>query len=168
MSITISGKSGHSPDGGKEQKIHIWSCWLAFEKKRHILTPLGSLKSRLYPFSPNKIQGYSLSVTNTIMKFAAEPEQTGFFWTRIPNFTPPDKEGSIAACLQHKFAPPRAGNLKTLLNRFLETAISMTHAGAGVIRITLPDEQTLQIISSIGLSVRTIECSISAAICLGW
>src|SRR3989338_2018711 len=157
MSITISGKSGHSPDGGKEQKIHIWSCWLAFEKKRHILTPLGSLKSRLYPFSPNKIQGYSLSVTNKRMRSAAESERTGFFWTRIPNFTPPARAGGIAACVEQEFAPPRAGNLKTLLNRFLETAISMTHAGACVIRVTLPDEQTLQIISSIGLSGEQLE-----------
>jgi len=91
------------------------------------------------------------------MKSAAEQERTGFFWTRIPNFTPPARAGGIAACVEQEFAPPRAGNLKTLLNRFLETAISMTHAGAGVIRVTLPDEQTLQIISSIGLSGEQLE-----------
>ena len=98
-----------------------------------------------------------MSATHKIMKSAAEPERTGFFWTRIPNFTPPARAGGIAACVEQEFAPPRAGNLKTLLNRFLETAISMTHAGAGVIRVTLPDEQTLQIISSIGLSGEQLE-----------
>jgi len=100
---------------------------------------------------------FLLNATNKKTGSAEESGQTGFFWTRIPDFTSPTKEGDIAACVEREFAPPRAGDLKTLLNRFLETAISMVHAGAGVIRITLPDEQTLQIISSIGLSGEQLE-----------
>ena len=100
---------------------------------------------------------FFLSATNKKVEPAKEPDRTGFFWTRIPNFTPPAKDGGITACVEQEFAPPRAGDLKTLLNKFLETAISMVHAGAGVIRITLPDEQTLQIISSIGLSGEQLE-----------
>ena len=46
------------------------------------------------------------------------------------------------------------------------TAISMAHAGAGMIRVTLPDEQTLQIISSIGLSSEQLEAeSIAELVC---
>ena len=98
-----------------------------------------------------------MSATNKRMEPTKEPDRTGFFWTRIPDFTPPAKDGGITACVEQEFVPPRAGDLKTLLNRFLETAISMVHAGAGVIRVTLPDEQTLQIISSIGLSSEQLE-----------
>lgn len=98
-----------------------------------------------------------MNATNKKLGPAQKPDRTGFFWTRIPDFTPPAKDGGISACVEQEFAPPRAGDLKTLLNRFLETAIGMAHAGAGVIRITLPDEQTLQIISSIGLSGEQLE-----------
>ncbi len=80
------------------------------------------------------------------------PERTGFFWMRIPNFTPPARKGGIASCVEQEFAPHRASDLKTLLNVFLETALRMSHASAGMIRVILPDEQTLQIISSVGLS----------------
>ena len=100
---------------------------------------------------------FFLSATNKKVEPAKEPDRTGFFWTRIPDFTPPAKDGGITACVEQEFVPPRAGDLKTLLNRFLETAISMVHAGAGVIRVNLPDEQTLQIISSIGLSSEQLE-----------
>src|SRR4030067_2222080 len=100
---------------------------------------------------------FFLSATNKKVEPAKEPDRTGFFWTRIPDFTPPAKDGGVTACVEREFAPPRAGDLKTLLNRFLETAISMVHAGAGVIRITLPDEQTVQIISSIGFFSEELE-----------
>lgn len=98
-----------------------------------------------------------MSATNKKTGPAEEPVRTGFFWMRIPNFTPPAKDGGVTACVEQEFASPRASDLKTLLNKFLETAISMAHAGAGVIRVTLPDEQTLQIISSIGLSSEQLE-----------
>jgi two-component system nitrate/nitrite sensor histidine kinase NarX len=75
-----------------------------------------------------------------------------FSWVREPDFTPPDKDGGVAACVTHEFSAPRAGDLRTLLETFLESIIATVHATAGVVRLLSPDGCTLQIISSAGLS----------------
>lgn len=54
--------------------------------------------------------------------------------------------------MTHEFSAPRAGDLRTLLETFLESIIATVHATAGVVRLLSPDGCTLQIISSAGLS----------------
>lgn len=76
-----------------------------------------------------------------------------FAWVREPEFTPPDdKDGGMATCLLHEFTSPRAGELKVLLETFLESIIGTVHATAGVVRLLSPDGRTLQLIGSVGLS----------------
>lgn len=75
-----------------------------------------------------------------------------FSWSRDPDFIPPGKDGGLTACLTHQFSEPRAGELRTLLVSFLESIIGTVNASAGVVRLLSPDGQTLQIISSAGLS----------------
>lgn len=77
---------------------------------------------------------------------------SGFSWVRDPDFTPPDRDGGIDACLEHEFAPPRAGELRALLKTFLESIIGTVNATAGVVRLFSPDGHTLRIIGSAGLS----------------
>lgn len=79
-------------------------------------------------------------------------DQSGFSWVRDPDFTPPGKDGGIAACLINELASARAGELKTLLVSFLESIIANVNATAGVVRLLSPDGGTLQIIGSAGLS----------------
>lgn len=76
---------------------------------------------------------------------------------RDPDFTLPGKDGGVAVCLTHEFAAPRAGELRTLLESFLETIIGTVNATAGVVRLLSPDGHTLQIISSVGLSTELQE-----------
>ncbi len=81
-----------------------------------------------------------------------------FAWVREPEFTPPDdKDGGISACLLHEFTSPRAGELKALLETFLESIIGTVSATAGVVRLLSPDGRTLQIIGSVGLSTELQE-----------
>jgi len=75
-----------------------------------------------------------------------------FSWVREPDFTPPGKDGGVDACLTNSFSAPRTGELKTLLEVFLENAIGSTQADAGIVRLLSSDGRTLQIISSSGLS----------------
>jgi len=84
-------------------------------------------------------------------------DDTEFFWTSEPEFIPPDRDGGVDACVERNFISQRASSLETLLNRFLEASLGMLHARAGVIRILLPDEQTLSIISALGLSNEELE-----------
>lgn len=82
----------------------------------------------------------------------SDADHSGFSWVRDPSFTPPGKDGGVNACLTHEFAAPRTGELKALLESFLESSISAVNASAGVVRLLSPDGHTLQIISSSGLS----------------
>lgn len=77
---------------------------------------------------------------------------SGFAWVREPDFTPPGDDGGVAACLTHEFSAPRSGDLQMLLENFLESIIGTVNATASVVRLLSPDGQTLQIISSAGLS----------------
>lgn len=81
-----------------------------------------------------------------------EVGHSGFAWVREPSFTPPGNDGGVAACLAQQLSTPRAGELNTLLKTFLESLIGTVNATAGVLRLRSPDGQTLQIISSAGLS----------------
>ncbi len=86
------------------------------------------------------------------MKSAAEPDNVAFFWTRDPELVLPGKDGGLDACVEQEFVASRSSDLKTLLNAFLETSIGFIKARAGVVRVLLPDEQTLQVLSAVGLS----------------
>lgn len=76
----------------------------------------------------------------------------GFSWVREPDFIPPDKDGGVTACLSQEFATTRSGELRTLLSNFLEIIIGSVNATAGVVRLLSPDDQSLTIISSAGIS----------------
>ncbi|MBI5005987.1 MAG: histidine kinase [Nitrosomonadales bacterium] len=91
------------------------------------------------------------------MKSADEPDTAAFFWTRDPDFVLPGKNGGLDNCVEQAFAASRSSDLGTLLNSFLETAIGFIKARAGVVRVLLPDEQTLQVISAVGLSGEELE-----------
>ncbi len=86
-----------------------------------------------------------------------EPDNAAFFWTREPEFVFPGKNSGVDACVSQEFAAPRASDLKTLLNTFLETTNCFIKAKAGVVRVLLPDEQTLQVISAVGLTGEGLE-----------
>ena len=79
-----------------------------------------------------------------------------FYWTRDPEFAFPGKNGGLDSCVEQEFAS-RTSDLRTLLNTFLETAIGFMKAKAGVVRVLLPDEQTLQVISAVGLTGEELE-----------
>lgn len=81
-----------------------------------------------------------------------DANHSGFSWVREPDFTPPDKDGGVDACVTHEFSAPRTGDLRTLLESYLESIIATVHATAGVVRLLSPDGCTLQLISSAGLS----------------
>lgn len=91
------------------------------------------------------------------MKSVDEAENVAFFWMREPEFVLPGKDGGLDTCVEQEFSPSRGSDLKTLLNTFLETAICFIQARAGVVRVLLPDEQTLQVISAVGLSGEELE-----------
>ncbi|OIO82361.1 MAG: hypothetical protein AUJ90_02295 [Gallionellaceae bacterium CG1_02_60_948] len=77
---------------------------------------------------------------------------TEFFWTREPEFHPPGLNGGIDACVEDQFQTARPNDFRKLLNTYLESAIGLTMAEAGVVRVLLPDEQTLKVISAVGLT----------------
>lgn len=86
-----------------------------------------------------------------------EPNSAAFFWTRDPEFVLPVKDSGVNACVSQESAASRTYGLKALLNTFLETATGFINAKAGVVRVLLPDEQTLQVISAVGLTGEEIE-----------
>lgn len=86
-----------------------------------------------------------------------DANHNGFSWVREPDFTPPGKDGGVDACLSQEFSVPRAGELRALLEIFLESIISTVKASAGVVRLLSPDGRTLEIISSAGLSTELQE-----------
>jgi two-component system nitrate/nitrite sensor histidine kinase NarX len=91
------------------------------------------------------------------LKSVDESVNAAFYWTRDPEFVLPGKNGGLDTCVEQEFIESRSSDLKTLLNTFLETAIVFIKAKAGVVRILLPDEQTLQVISAVGLSGEELE-----------
>ncbi len=90
------------------------------------------------------------------MNSVDEPVNAAFFWTRDPEFVLPGKNGGLDSCVEQEFAS-RTSDLKLLLNTYLETAISLINARAGVVRVLLPDEQTFQVISAVGLTGQELE-----------
>lgn len=99
-----------------------------------------------------------LGEMNKKMETLNESERVLFQWRRDPEFVLPGKnDRGLNACVLETFSPSRASDLKTLVNTFLETAINFTKAKAGVVRVLLPDEQTLQVISAVGLSGEELE-----------
>ncbi|MDD5059198.1 MAG: histidine kinase [Sideroxydans sp.] len=80
-----------------------------------------------------------------------------FYWTRDPEFVLPGKSCGLDACVEQEFSASRNSDLQSLLNTFLESAIAFIHARAGVVRVMLPDEQTLQVISAVGLTGEELE-----------
>lgn len=86
-----------------------------------------------------------------------ESDNAAFYWTRDPEFEFPGKNGGLDACVEQEFAASRTIDLRTLLNSFLETATLFIKAKAAVVRVLLPDEQTLQVISAVGLTGEELE-----------
>lgn len=76
---------------------------------------------------------------------------------RDSGLTLPEKTSSAATCKMVAPAASRTGDLKPLLEEFLETLISTVKATAGVVRILPPHGQNLQIISSVGLPAEMLE-----------
>jgi two-component system nitrate/nitrite sensor histidine kinase NarX len=91
------------------------------------------------------------------LKSVDESNNVAFIWTRDPEFVLPGKNGGLDNCVEQEFTASRTSDLRTLLNAFLETAIGFIKARAGVVRVLLPDEQTLQVISSVGLTGEELE-----------
>lgn len=91
------------------------------------------------------------------IKSVDEPANAAFFWTRDPEFVLPGKNGGLDTCVEKEFVTARTSDLSTLLNTFMETALGFIKARAGVVRVLLPDEQTLQVISAVGLSGEELE-----------
>jgi two-component system nitrate/nitrite sensor histidine kinase NarX len=91
------------------------------------------------------------------LKSVDESDNVAFIWTRDPEFVLPGKNGGLDNCVEQEFTASRTSDLRTLLNSFLETAIGFIKARAGVVRVLLPDEQTLQVISSVGLTGEELE-----------
>lgn len=75
-----------------------------------------------------------------------------FSWAHEPEFNPPGLSGGVSACVEEQVQTVRPNDFRKLLNTYLESAINLTQAGAGSIRVLLPDEQTLKVISAVGLT----------------
>jgi len=88
------------------------------------------------------------------MECADKTDNTAFFWTRDPEFALSCMNGGADCDAPQE---PRAGELNALLNSYLDTALGFTHARAGVVRVLLPDAQTLQVISAVGLTGEELE-----------
>jgi len=87
---------------------------------------------------------------------AHKTENDAFFWMRDPDFVPPLRGCDLDACAKKEISDLRITDLCMLLNTFLEAATGLTKAKAAIVRTLLPDE-TLQVISSIGLSKKKPE-----------
>lgn len=82
---------------------------------------------------------------------------SGFSWAHEPEFNPPGLSGGVSACVEEQVQTVRPNDFRKLLNTYLESAINLTQAGAGSIRVLLPDQQTLKVISAVGLTDEEIE-----------
>lgn len=91
------------------------------------------------------------------MGFTDKPDNAAFYWTRDPEIVLPGKGGDIDTCVEMEFVAAAPSELETLLDSTLESMTTLAHAQAGVIRLLLPDEETLQVISAIGLSREDLE-----------
>jgi len=91
------------------------------------------------------------------VKLVDESDNAAFYWTRDPEFVLPGATCGLETCVEQEFTASRTSDLKTLLNSFLETAILVIKAKAAVVRVLLPDEQTLQVISAVGLTGEELE-----------
>ncbi|MDP2694451.1 MAG: histidine kinase [Gallionella sp.] len=91
---------------------------------------------------------------NKPMEWMDKPDKTAFFWKRDPEFALPCKGGGADCGAPQE---PRPGDLNALLNMYLDTALGCIHASACVVRVLLPDEQTLQVISAVGLTGEELE-----------
>ncbi len=98
-----------------------------------------------------------MDVMDTKFKSTDESANVAFYWTRDPELVFPGKNGGLEACVEQEFTAARTSDLKTLLNTCLETAASFIKAKAAVVRVLLPDEQTLQVISAVGLTGEELE-----------
>ena len=98
-----------------------------------------------------------MDVMDIKFKPVEESANVAFYWTRDPEIVLPGKNGGLEACVEQEFTASRTSDLKTLLNTFLETATSVIKAKAAVVRVLLPDEQTLQVISAVGLTGEELE-----------
>ena len=87
---------------------------------------------------------------------------TNFAWTKDSAFTSTQKDGSAAMHKKFMSTVPQAGGLKPLLEKLLESFIGTVNASAGIIRIPSPDDQTLHMISSVGLPTEFLEAENSA------
>jgi two-component system nitrate/nitrite sensor histidine kinase NarX len=82
--------------------------------------------------------------------FISDNSPSAYPWPRDPEFILPHKSGAGDCALSE--SAPRAGELRTLLENCLDIIIGTVNATAGVVRLLSPDGQTMQIISSAGLS----------------
>ena len=78
-----------------------------------------------------------------------------FSWLHDQNHAPPVSGNFTRPVTQ--VPAPRFGESKTLLKFFLENIIRSVNGSAGVVRIVSPDGDTLQIISSAGLTDELLE-----------
>lgn len=84
-------------------------------------------------------------------------EESIFHWTREPEFIPPVQDGGLEVCMAQELTPSDSGDMQTLLNAFLENVLNFIDARAAVVRALLPDEQTLKVISALGLNQQELE-----------
>jgi two-component system nitrate/nitrite sensor histidine kinase NarX len=61
-------------------------------------------------------------------------------------------DAAVTECVMHELAAPRTGELKAILETFLETIIGAVGAAAGVVHLVSPDGHALQIMCSAGVS----------------
>lgn len=126
---------------------------LIFGKNRHTLT--GDLRTgvgcpfeRAFRTTWNLAKHFVESMKKkTSSALPSAPAK--FSWASDVVFTPPIDNPHASAC--DTTTVSRAGDLKPLLDEFLDTIIGTVKANAGVIRIQPPNSPTLQTISSFGL-----------------
>jgi two-component system nitrate/nitrite sensor histidine kinase NarX len=120
---------------------------------KNLLSILTFTGNSTYPaFRQIKTLSIAKLMQKQIFPIEDELEPNSFLWVREPDFTPPGEDGGLGACLAHEFSHPRIGELKSLLEVFLENIVATVHATAGIVQLTPPDGRTLQIISSTGVS----------------
>ncbi len=99
-----------------------------------------------------------MSKQSTAFMPKKSPASNGFdpgksSWIGSPKFTPPngkDDGGTLPST--RNVTTPQVGELRALLETFLESIIGTVNATAGVVRLFSPDGCTLEIIGSAGLS----------------
>lgn len=75
-----------------------------------------------------------------------------FFWAYEPEFRLPSRKHGVDDCIAEQTQTGRTNDFRQLLSIHLESSLRLTQAVAGVIRVLLPDEQTLKVISAMGLT----------------